>query len=168
VRCRNIIPRVSDLLSWILTKETIGELTSQGIFNCEVIYDIYERIKAEGYTGGRSILHNYVSTFRPPRQTPAVRRYETKPGKQAQVDWGEYIYIDEESGEIRTLYLFVMILGYSRAIYVEFANRCNVDVLIGALHVFEYIGGVTDVVLTDRTKTVILGIGDDRKPWLTS
>lgn len=107
--------------------DTIGKLTSQGIFNCEVIY---ERIKAEGYTGGRSILRNYVSSFRPPKQTPAVRHYETKPGKQAQVDWGEYIYIDEESGEIRKLYLFVfvMILGYSRAIYVKFANRCNVDV----------------------------------------
>jgi transposase len=39
--------------------------------------------------------------------------------------------------------------------------------LTGALHVFEYFGGVTDVVLTDRMKTVILGIGDDRKPWLT-
>jgi len=63
-------------------KETIGELASQGIFNCEVIYDIYERIKAEGYTGGRSILRNYVSGFRPPKQTPVVCRYETKPRKQ--------------------------------------------------------------------------------------
>lgn len=143
-------------------KETIGELTSQGIFNCEVIY---ERIKAEGYAGGRTILRNYVSSFRPPKQTPAVRRYETKPGKQAQIDWGEYIYIDEESCEIRKLYLFVMILGYSRAIYVEFANRCNANAFNRCLiHAFEYFGGVTDVVLTDRMKTVILGIGDDRKP----
>jgi hypothetical protein len=39
--------------------------------------------------------------------------------------------------------------------------------LTGALHVSEYFGGVTDIALTDRMKTVVLGIGDDRKPWLT-
>jgi len=61
-----------------------------------------------------------------------------------------------------------MILGYSRAIYVEFTNRCNADVFNRCLiHAFEDLGDVTDVVLTDRMKTVILGTGDDRKPWLT-
>ena len=38
-------------------KKTVGELMDQGIFNCEVIY---ERIKAEGYAGGRTILRDYV------------------------------------------------------------------------------------------------------------
>ncbi len=143
-------------------KKTVGELMDQGVFNCEVIY---ERIKAEGYAGGRTILRNYVKDFRPPRQTPAVRRYETKPGEQAQVDWGEYTYIDEVKGEVRKLYLFVMILGYSRAIYTEFANRCNANAFNRCLiHAFEYFGGVTDVLLTDRMKTVILGTDDDRKP----
>jgi transposase len=79
---------------------------NRGVFNCEVIY---ERIKAEGYTGGRTILRDYVKGFRPPRQAPAVRRYETEPGEQAQVDWGEYTYIDEVSGTARKLYLFVMV-----------------------------------------------------------
>ncbi len=143
-------------------KKTVGELMNQGIFNCEVIY---ERIKAEGYAGGRTILRDYVKDFRPPRQTPAIRRYETKPGEQAQVDWGEYTYIDEVSGEVRKLYLFVMVLGYSRAIYTEFANRCNANAFNRCLiHAFEYFGGVTDVLLTDRMKTVILGTDDDRKP----
>jgi len=143
-------------------KGTVGELMNRGVFNCEVIY---ERIKAEGYTGGRTILRDYVKGFRPPRQTPAVRRYETEPGEQAQVDWGEYTYIDEVSGEARKLYLFVMVLGYSRAIYTEFANRCNADAFNRCLiHAFEYFGGVTDVLLTDRMKTVILGTDDDRKP----
>ena len=146
-------------------KKTVGELMDQGIFNCKVVY---ERIKAEGYAGGCTILRDYVKDFRPPRQTPAVRRYETKLGKQAQVDWGEYTYLDEGSGEVRKLYLFVMVLGYSRAIYTEFANRCNANAFNRCLiHAFEYFGGVTDVLLTDRMKTVILGTDDDRKPWLT-
>ena len=143
-------------------KDTIQEIINLGIFNCEVIY---ERIKEEGYTGGLTILRDYVRQFRPPKQVHAVCRYETKPGQQAQVDWGEYTYIDEETGEIRKLYVFVMVLGYSRAIYVEFTNRCYIHTFIRCLiHGFEYFGGVTDIVLTDRMKTVILGTGENRKP----
>ncbi|KYO66713.1 IS21 family transposase [Thermovenabulum gondwanense] len=143
-------------------KDTIQELMNLGIFNCEVIY---ERIKEKGYTGGRTILRDYVRQFRPPKKAPAVCRYETKPGQQAQVDWGEYTYIDEETGETRKLYLFVMVLGYSRAIYVEFTNRCDVNTFIRCLiHGFEYFGGVTDVLLTDRMKTVIIGTDENKKP----
>lgn len=138
------------------------ELINQDIFNCEIIY---ERIKAEGYAGGRTILRQYARPFRALKKAPAVRRYETKPGEQAQVDWGEYTYIDEESGEVRKLYLFVMVLGYSRAIYTEFTNRCNVSTFNRCLiHAFEYFGGVTNLVLADRMKTVILGVDDSRKP----
>ncbi|GAW29846.1 integrase [Carboxydocella sp. ULO1] len=110
------------------------------------------------------ILRDYVRQFRPPKQVPDVCRYETKPGQQTQVDWGEYTYIDEETGEIRKLYVFVMVLGYSRAIYVEFTNRCDVHTFIRCLiRGFEYFGGITDIVLSDRMKTVILGTDENRK-----
>lgn len=56
--------------------------------------------------GGRTILRDYVRQFRPPKHLSTVCRYETKPGQQAQVDWGEYTYIDEETGEVRKFYLF--------------------------------------------------------------
>lgn len=72
--------------------------------------------------------------------------------------WGEYNYIDQETGEVRKLYLFVMVFGYSRAMYVEFTNRCDVYTFNRCLiHGFEYFGGVTDVVLNNRMKTVIIG-----------
>lgn len=64
-------------------KNTIQELINIGIFNYEVIY---ERIKEEGCTGGRTIiLRDYVRQFSPPEQVPAACRYETKAGQQAQV-----------------------------------------------------------------------------------
>ena len=126
-------------------KDIIQEMINSGIFNCEVIY---ERIRDEGYTGGRTILRDYVRPFRPRKQVLAVPRYETGPGRQAQVDWGEYTYIDEVTGEAHKLYVFVMILSYSRAIYVEFTKRCNVRTFIRCLiHGFEYFGGVTDILL---------------------
>lgn len=143
-------------------KDIIQEMINSGIFNCEVIY---ERIRDESYTGGRTILRDYVRPFRPRKQVLAVPRYETGPGRQAQVGWGEYTYIDEVTGEAHKLYVFVMILSYSRAIYVEFTKRCNVRTFIRCLiHGFEYFGGVTDIVLTDRMKTVILGTDENRQP----
>ena len=55
----------------------------QGIFNCVVLM---ERLRAMGYDGGMSILKEYVHPYRPAKSAPAVRRYETPSGKQAQMD----------------------------------------------------------------------------------
>src|SRR5688500_15034410 len=43
----------------------------------------------------------------------AVRRFETPPGKQEQVDWGHLGSLAEE-GETHTMWGFTMTLGYSR------------------------------------------------------
>ncbi len=56
---------------------------NQGIFNYVVLY---ERISRKGYSGGITILKEYVKPFRPAKSAPAVQRYETLPGKQAQMD----------------------------------------------------------------------------------
>jgi transposase len=142
-------------------KPLLDDYMAQGITNCEVLG---ERIQLQGYTGGKTLVKDYVKPFRPPRQIPAVQRYETKPGEQAQVDWGICEYIDEQ-GVLHKVPVFVMVLGYSRAIYVEFAKRCDIRSFLRCLiHVLEYFGGVPNVMLTDRMKTVILGMGDDRKP----
>ena len=83
-------------------------------------------------------------------------RFETEPGEQAQVDWGHFGFI-EHHGRQRRLYAFVMTLGWSRAMYVEFTTstdatwwlRCHV-------HAFHYFGGVPKVVLHDNLKTAVL------------
>ncbi len=53
--------------------------------NCEVIF---ERLRQGGYTGGISILKEFVHPLRPAVAGHApVQRYETKPGEQLQFDW---------------------------------------------------------------------------------
>jgi transposase len=142
-------------------KPVLDMLLAQGIYNCEVLW---ERIREQGYTGGKTLVKDYVQPLRPPRRTPAVQRYETKPGEQAQVDWGIADYVDE-NGIIHKVPVFVMVLGYSRAMYIEFARRCDIRSFLRCLiHALEYFGGVPNVMLTDRMKTVILGVRDDRKP----
>jgi transposase len=142
-------------------KPFLQERLQEGIYNCEVLFEL---LREKGYNGGRTILKDYVKDFRPPKQVPAVLRYETKPGEYAQVDWGLCEYVDQD-GNVRKVPVFVMVLGYSRATYIEFTKRCDIYSFLRCLiHAFEYFGGIPKVMLTDQMKTVVLGMGDDRKP----
>lgn len=102
-------------------KETILACMAAGIFNCQTIF---ERIQDKGYTGSITILKDYVKPYRPAKSLPAVPRYESKPGKQAQMDYGICHYLDLD-GVIHKVPAFIMIMGYSRAKYVEFVKRCD-------------------------------------------
>ena len=115
-----------------------------------------ERLKAQGYTGGISILRDYMAEIRKRIVTAAARRFESEPGFQAQVDWKEFgrQWVD---GKLRKLYAFVMVLGYSRKVFVHFTTSMKQEVLLGC-HVlaFEYFGGVPKEILYDNMKTAFV------------
>ena len=143
-------------------KPEIHRLMAAGVFNCVVLM---EKISELGYDGKISILKDYVRPFRPSKQIPATRRYETKPGYQSQMDWGICWYIDENGVEHKVP-AFAMILGYSRMRYVEFTKRCDLFSLERCiLNAFEYFGGVSETVLTDNMKTVIVGRESGKPIW---
>ena len=117
---------------------------------------IFREIQLQGFTGSYSLVKTYVRTIRPSESTTAVLRYETKPGVQAQVDWGECDRI-EVDGQFRKLYCFSIILGYSRMRYMEFTLSTDVSTLIQChVHAFEYFGGTTEEILYDNIKQVII------------
>ena len=145
-------------------KELIDHLLKQGIYNCQVIF---ERLQEFGYQGGISIVKDYVKGKRPPaiKVAPAVKRYESKPGQQAQMDWGIMKYRDL-SGEVRKVAVFVIVLGFSRTRYIEFSRRCDIWSLLRCLvHAFEYFGGIPQTILTDRMKTVIESTDHGKPVW---
>lgn len=143
-------------------KPEIDELLKQGVFNCVVIK---ERLQRSGYTGGITIIKDYVKQFRPPKNSPAVKRYETASGKQAQMDWGITRYVDEK-GIVHKTPVFAMVLGSSRTRYVEFTKRCDLYSLLKCMvNAFEYFGGIPEIVLTDRMKTVVDGSEAGRILW---
>ncbi|OUN31127.1 IS21 family transposase, partial [Faecalibacterium sp. An77] len=120
-------------------KPQLNEWMEQGIFNCVVLL---ERLRELGYDGGISILKAYVHPYRPAKAAPAVRRYETPSGKQAQMDWGICQYLDQNE-KLHKVAVFVMILGYSRAKYIEFVKRCDLRSMERCmLNAFQYFGGV--------------------------
>ena len=117
---------------------------------------LLREIRAEGYEGGYTILKDYLISVRPIKQPLAVYRYETKPGHQAQVDWGECgeAFLD---GKNRKLNCFSMVLGYSRMRYAEYTLSQDVYTLIRChINAFEYFGGVPEEILYDNMKTVII------------
>ena len=71
---------------------------------------LFREIKEMGFDGGKTIVKDFIKEVRPKQEVPAVLRYETKPGIQAQVDWGEVGKV-EIDGKIRKLFCFSMILG---------------------------------------------------------
>ena len=117
---------------------------------------ILEEIRKQGYDGGYTILKEYCSAIRKDRRIPAVYRYETDPGKQSQVDFGDFGRI-EMDGISRKLYAFSMILGFSRMRYAEFTTDISTENVIKMhLNDFRYYGGYTDTILYDNTKQIVL------------
>lgn len=134
-------------------KDYIRHRMAEGCLNAMVILD---EIRAKGYTGGSTILRIFMQPLRPAVQSKATERFETQPGEQAQVDWGEFKV--EQDGRLKKLYAFIMVLGYSRAMYLEFTEDSRLDTLMGChTRAFEYFGGVTRTCLYDNMKTVVTG-----------
>ena len=117
---------------------------------------ILEEIRKLGYDGGYTILKEFCVTVRRDRRIPAVYRYETDPGKQSQVDFGDFGRT-EIDGISRKLYAFSMILGFSRMRYAEFTTDISTENVIKMhINAFRYFGGFTDTILYDNTKQVVL------------
>ena len=79
---------------------------------------IFLRLRESGYNGGITIVKDYVHHVRPPR-AQAFLTLAFAPGECAQVDWGQFGSIAVGNTQ-RRLSFFVMVLCYSRMLYVEF------------------------------------------------
>ena len=126
---------------------------------------IMDRLKKSGYSGKKTIAKEYIKTVRDKENAMAVIRFETDPGHQSQVDWIEFgrQHVD---GELKKLYAFVMVLGYSRKPFVRFTTDMKSPALL-ACHerAFSYFGGLTEEILYDNMKTAWYYDGDK---WRTN
>jgi transposase len=132
----------------------VRQRVAEGVDNCVVLL---RELQAQGYPGGYSILKDFVQPLR--RRTPvrATRRFETAPGEQAQVDFGHFRYQTVE-GTTRSLYGFVLVLSWSRAMYVAFVRRADVATFLRChVDAFTQLGGIPQRCLYDNTKVVVLG-----------
>jgi transposase len=127
---------------------------------------LLREIRAQGYGGGRSILNDFIRTIRPAPETVFEHRFETAPGKQAQVDFAQFkVAFTNQPQTTRTVWLFSMVLGSSRYLWAEFVLHQDLPTLLRChMAAFEHFGGVPREILYDRMKTAVLGEPDAEQP----
>lgn len=120
-----------------------------------------EEIRSMGFTGSVDIVRRYLNELDRQRfPEKATVRFETPPGEQAQVDWAEIGSFIDGSGLRRKVHAFVMLLSYSRMLYVEFTLGMRIEELIRChQNAFEYFGGWTHSILYDNMAQVRLPSG---------
>lgn len=116
---------------------------------------LMKEIQEQGYGGQKSILRMYLKTIRP--QTPtAFLRLETLPGEFAQVDWANVGTLTIGNAK-RKLSCFVMVLSYSRMMYVEFTLSQRLeDFMECHRNALEFFGGVPWKINYDNLKSVVI------------
>lgn len=118
---------------------------------------VREILSAEGYTGGMSILRDYLHRVRP-RPVQAFQRTVYPPGEIGQVDWARMPDpLPDAFGKLRPVYALVMVLGHSRMLTVVFSFRTRlVDFLRCQAEALEFFGGVPRTLVYDNLKSVVL------------
>ena len=120
---------------------------------------LLREIQAQGYTGGYTILTDYLRTIRPPQEAGYEVRFETPAGHQGQIDFAHFkVRFRCDPQVVRVVWLFSLVLGHSRYLFGRFVWRQTLDVMV-ACHeaAFTELGGVPAQLLYDRMKTAVLG-----------
>lgn len=134
-------------------KQVIDDLLAEDAYQATWLF---ERIRQLGYPGGYDTVRHYVQGIKEQKSRLAYIRFETEPGRQAQMDWGEF-QVQERNGQTHRVYLFVLLLGFSRAMYAEFVLRCTLEAFLDThIRAFHYLGGVPQEILYDNMKNVVM------------
>src|SRR5207237_1707388 len=103
---------------------------------------LWQQLRQLGYAGGYTILKEFVRQVRPVRK-PAYLMLEFAPGECAQVDWGNFGSLAVGSTR-RRLSFFVMVLCYSRLMYLEFTLSEGMEQFLSChRHAFEFFQGAS-------------------------
>lgn len=124
---------------------------------------ILEEIRAMGYGGSVMTLRRYLRRLRPARERAGklTVRYETPPGRQGQADWAYCGRFPDAAGRLVSIYVFVMVLSFSRMLYVRFTTSMKLASLIRShMEAFAFFGGWPLEILYDNMKQVRLGAGE--------
>jgi transposase len=109
------------------------------------------------YRGGQTAVKEFLREVRP-RPAPGFEvRFETPPGRQAQVDFAHFrtVFTDEPGIE-RVVWLFSLVLGHSRMLWGRFVPQQDMQTVLRChAAAFEALGGAPGEILYDRMKTVV-------------
>lgn len=117
---------------------------------------LHDMLRARGFQGSVRTLREYVAQVRPAPRREAFLRIEPLIGEQAQIDWAHVGRVPVPGG-LRSLWLFVMVLSWSRAMWAEFVFDTTVHSLLRSLvRAASFFQGATRQWLFDNPKIVVL------------
>jgi len=115
---------------------------------------IFQRLREEGYGGGMTIVRDYVRRIRPPKR-PVYLKLHFVAGECAQIDWGSFGSVVVGNTR-RRLSFFVMVLAYSRRLFVEFTVSQTMEHFLACHeHAFAELG-VPSKLMVDNLKSAVL------------
>src|SRR5450432_2942872 len=113
-------------------------------------------VRERGYRGGPDYFRHLIARYRPRPPAEAYLRLRSLPGEQAQIDWGHFGHLEIGRAR-RPLMAFVMVLRYSRQIFLRFFLDARMEnFLRGHVAAFEAWQGVPRVLLYDNLKSAVL------------
>lgn len=117
---------------------------------------LFGMVSERGYRGNVDHFRHLIAGMRPRAPAEAYLRLRTLPGEQMQCDWGHFGHIQIGRAR-RPLMAFVMVLSYSRHIFLRFFLDARMDSFLrGHIEAFSAFGGLTRVVLYDNLKSAVL------------
>jgi transposase len=117
---------------------------------------LYAMVSERGYGGGPDHFRHLIACHRPRRPAEAYLRLRSLPGEQGQVDWGHFGHLTIGRAR-RALMAFVMVLSYSRQIFLHFFLDARIESFLrGHVAAFEAWNGCPRVLLYDNLRSAVL------------
>ena len=130
---------------------------------------LFQELRRRQYGGSYETVKRFVRPLREMQLHAAVTRtrFETPPGLQCQIDWGQARVWLGAQREVR--HIFVLTLGFSRrSVYVPCLSETLGELLDAHEQAFTHFGGYTQEHLYDRPRTVCVPRGTDGVRWNTT
>ena len=117
---------------------------------------LFAMVHERGYRGSPEHFRHVIAAMRPRPAGEAYLRLRTLPGEQAQVDWGHFGHLQVGRAR-RPLMAFVMVLSYSRRLFLRFFMDARMDSFLrGHVEAFAAFGGCPRLLLYDNLKSAVL------------
>ncbi len=117
---------------------------------------LLREVRDLGYDGGYTTVKEFLRSVRPSKAVGYEVRFETPPGRQAQVDFAHFrVNFTDQPGSEHVVWLFSLVLGHSRMLWGRFVLHQDLPTLLRChAAAFEALGGVPEQILYDRMRTV--------------
>lgn len=116
---------------------------------------VLQRLEGLGFEGKYSIVKDYLRKTRPKPPLIPIRRFESQPGEQFQIDWGVFGKLCYGNSQ-RNLYALAVIECHSRKLFVYFTHSMDQAALHQSLlAAFQHFEGTPRELVFDNMKTAV-------------